>query len=201
MHCNKACGRQGSLRSHSFFQILHMAISKMQSNVIKATAILAFIAIVLVATLELRVQDHIGDILDWIEDHKVAGSISFVGLYALFTGDLLQKTQNMVAATHLSCMFDGQHLTIAHILVTTCKCRSASSSSLCHEPGSRRHIQASTWVPSGLDRGSGGRNRVLHHWQVCLNSSWPVTPLGVASHLKVFHGLSNLKLGSGAPQT
>ncbi|CAL8462563.1 g2096 [Coccomyxa elongata] len=57
----------------------------MQINVIKVTGILAFIAIILVATLELRVQDHIGDILDWIEDHKVAGSLSFVGLYALFT--------------------------------------------------------------------------------------------------------------------
>lgn len=70
-----------------------MAISKMQSNIIKVTGILGFIAVVLVATLELRVQDHIGDILDWIEDHKVAGSISFVGLYALFTGELLQKAE------------------------------------------------------------------------------------------------------------
>ena len=82
-----------------------MTLSKMQSNIIKVTGILAFIAIILVATIELRVQDHIGDILDWIEEHKVAGSISFVGLYALFTGELLQRTEESFAAMHrIPCM-------------------------------------------------------------------------------------------------
>ncbi len=47
---------------------------------------LLLVALILVATLVFHVQDHIGDILDWIEEHRVAGSVSFVALYALFTG-------------------------------------------------------------------------------------------------------------------
>ena len=64
-----------------------MALTKMSRNALRVAGILAFVAIILVATLVLRVQDHIGDILDWIEAHKVAGSLSFVGFYALFTGE------------------------------------------------------------------------------------------------------------------
>ncbi|EIE23936.1 hypothetical protein COCSUDRAFT_41280 [Coccomyxa subellipsoidea C-169] len=62
-----------------------MALTKLSRNALRVAGILAFVAIILVATLVLRVQDHIGDILDWIEAHKVAGSLSFVGFYALFT--------------------------------------------------------------------------------------------------------------------
>ena len=48
--------------------------------------LLLLVAAILVATLVFHVQDHVGDILDWIDAHRVAGCVTFVGLYALFTG-------------------------------------------------------------------------------------------------------------------
>ncbi len=74
-----------------------MALTKMSRNAIRVAGILAFVAIVLVATLVLRVQDHIGNILDWIEAHKVAGSLSFVGFYALFTGEQFSSSDMLAA--------------------------------------------------------------------------------------------------------
>ena len=64
-----------------------MALSITSLNVVKVCTALALLAVVLVATLVFHVQDHLGDLIQWIEDHKVVGSLSFVGLYALFTGD------------------------------------------------------------------------------------------------------------------
>jgi len=73
-------------RPYSTQRLAHMALTNLSKNVLKITGIVAFVALILVATLVLHVQDHIGDILDWIEDHKVAGSLTFVAIYALFTG-------------------------------------------------------------------------------------------------------------------
>ena len=64
-----------------------MALSKTSLNVVRVCAAVALLAIVLVATLVFHVQDHLGELITWIEDHKLVGSLSFVGLYALFTGD------------------------------------------------------------------------------------------------------------------
>ena len=63
-----------------------MAMSKVATNALRVALFLLLVAVILVATLVFHVQDHIGDILDWIEEHRVAGSVSFVALYALFTG-------------------------------------------------------------------------------------------------------------------
>ncbi|CAL5227531.1 g10520 [Coccomyxa viridis] len=62
-----------------------MAMSKVATNALRVALFLLLVAAILVATLVFHVQDHIGDILDWIEEHRVAGSVSFVALYALFT--------------------------------------------------------------------------------------------------------------------
>lgn len=69
-----------------------MALTKLSRNVLKVTGIVAFVALILVATLVLHIQDHVGDILDWIEDHEVAGSLTFVAIYALFTGEVPHDT-------------------------------------------------------------------------------------------------------------
>ena len=63
-----------------------MVSKAFERNVLRVTALLAFVAILVVAVTVLHVQDHVGDILDWIEEHKIAGAVSYVGLYALFTG-------------------------------------------------------------------------------------------------------------------
>ena len=63
-----------------------MPMSKVATNAVRVATFLLLVASILVATLVFHVQDHIGDILDWIEEHRVAGSVSFVALYALFTG-------------------------------------------------------------------------------------------------------------------
>lgn len=55
-------------------------------NAVRLAIFLLFVALILVATLVFHIQDHVGDILDWIEEHRVAGSVTFVGLYALCTG-------------------------------------------------------------------------------------------------------------------
>lgn len=63
-----------------------MALSNTTTNVLRVAAVIAFIAVLLVATLVFHVQDHIGELIQWIQDNKVIGSVSFVALYALFTG-------------------------------------------------------------------------------------------------------------------
>lgn len=63
-----------------------MPMGKAATNAVRVALFLLLVASILVATLVFHVQDHIGDILDWIEQHRVAGSVSFVALYALFTG-------------------------------------------------------------------------------------------------------------------
>ena len=64
-----------------------MALSKTSLNAIRLCSALALLAAVLVATLVFHVQDHLGDLIQWIEDNRAVGSLSFVGLYALFTGN------------------------------------------------------------------------------------------------------------------
>jgi len=68
-----------------------MDTSKSARIALRVALALLLVAAILVATLVFHVQDHIGDILDWIEEHRVAGSVTFVGLYALFTGIYLEK--------------------------------------------------------------------------------------------------------------
>lgn len=63
-----------------------MVSKAFERNVLRVTALLAFVAMLVVAVTVLHVQDHVGDILDWIEEHKIAGAVLYVGLYALFTG-------------------------------------------------------------------------------------------------------------------
>jgi uncharacterized membrane protein YdjX (TVP38/TMEM64 family) len=64
-----------------------MPLSKTSINVLRVVAVLAFVTALLVATLVFHVQDHIGELIQWIQDNRVIGSVSFVALYALFTGD------------------------------------------------------------------------------------------------------------------
>ena len=68
-----------------------MDTSKSARIALRVALALLLVAAILVATLVFHVQDHIGDILDWIEEHRVAGSVTFVGLYALFTGIYLEQ--------------------------------------------------------------------------------------------------------------
>ena len=76
---------------HQKYRILQrhirMALSKTATNVVRVSAVAAFIGILLVATLVFHVQDHIGELVQWIQDNKVVGSVCFIALYALFTGD------------------------------------------------------------------------------------------------------------------
>lgn len=66
---------------------IQMPLSKTSINVLRVVAVLGFVAVLLVATLVFHVQDHIGELTQWIQDNKVIGSVSFVALYALFTGE------------------------------------------------------------------------------------------------------------------
>ena len=63
-----------------------MGMNKAATTAARILVLLLLVAAILVATLVFHVQDHVGDILDWIDAHRVAGSVTFVGLYALFTG-------------------------------------------------------------------------------------------------------------------
>ena len=56
-------------------------------NALRIAIFVLFVAVILVATFVFHIQDHVGDILDWIEEHRVAGSLTFVGLYAFCTGE------------------------------------------------------------------------------------------------------------------
>jgi hypothetical protein len=76
--------------------IVAMAYKKLTKNILRVSALFGFVAIILVATLVLHVQDHVGDILDWIEDHKLAGAASYVAIYALFTG-ITQSSSKLAA--------------------------------------------------------------------------------------------------------
>ena len=61
------------------------------------------VAALLVATLVFHVQDHIGDLIRWIEEHRVIGSVCFVALYALFTGDKCNACLCMVSMRKAGC--------------------------------------------------------------------------------------------------
>jgi uncharacterized membrane protein YdjX (TVP38/TMEM64 family) len=52
-------------------------------TVVKLFVLVAFIALIVVAFTVLRVQDHFGTILDWVDDNPVAGAFAFAGLYAI----------------------------------------------------------------------------------------------------------------------
>ena len=64
-----------------------MPMKSTTRNAVRVAIFVLFVAVILVATLVFHIQDHVGDILDWIEEHRVAGSLTFVALYAFCTGE------------------------------------------------------------------------------------------------------------------
>ena len=65
---------------------LRMASNNSARNIFKAILLLILIVMLLVATFALRIHEHIGDALEWIQDHRVPGAAAFVGLYTVFAG-------------------------------------------------------------------------------------------------------------------
>ena len=64
-----------------------MPMKSTTRNAVRVAIFVLFVAVILVATLVFHIQDHVGDMLDWIEKHRVAGSLTFVALYAFCTGE------------------------------------------------------------------------------------------------------------------
>ena len=131
-----------------------MALGKVTTNVLRVLAVLVFIAAILVATLVFHVQDHLGDIIQWIEDNKVVGSLSFVGLYALFTGQSAPSSlHSMYACMLAQCVYStGKACCSAACARNAFTAREKHAAVLpvpasVHEPGCGGHFSAFCWAP------------------------------------------------------
>lgn len=63
-----------------------MAINRLVYNYLKGILLVVLIIMVLVATFALRVHEHLGDTLEWIQTHNMIGVLAFTGLYLVFAG-------------------------------------------------------------------------------------------------------------------
>lgn len=63
-----------------------MAINRLVHNYFKGILFVVLILMVFVATFALRVHEHLGDTLEWIQTHRIIGVLAFVGLNFVFAG-------------------------------------------------------------------------------------------------------------------
>ncbi|KAK9906764.1 hypothetical protein WJX75_007565 [Coccomyxa subellipsoidea] len=61
-----------------------MASNNSARNIFKAILLLILIVMLLVATFALRIHEHVGDVLEWIQENRSQGAAAFVGLYTVF---------------------------------------------------------------------------------------------------------------------
>lgn len=53
---------------------------------IRLAILAALLCLVLVAVFSFHLQDSIGPVLEWIDQHRVGGAAAFIAIYALATG-------------------------------------------------------------------------------------------------------------------
>ncbi len=80
-----------------------MAISRLVQNYIKGIFLVVLILMVLVATFALRVHEHLGDTLEWIQTHRSIGVLAFIGLYFVFAGRCERDLKLLLLPLHASC--------------------------------------------------------------------------------------------------
>lgn len=64
-----------------------MASRNLTGNTLRLLIFALVVVLGFVATVVLRVQDHAGDLLHWMETNKEAGAFVLIGLYAICAGE------------------------------------------------------------------------------------------------------------------
>jgi hypothetical protein len=173
-----ACQRSKAVERRRPTVDLRMASNNSARNIFKAILLLILIVMLLVATFALRIHEHVGDVLEWIQENRSQGAAAFVGLYTVFAGQ--DHDLSFIPIT--------QALILRITAMQSVSCASCvplhSSAPPCHCPGhgSWRHLWHVIWSAAGVLWKLAGCSRRVHSQQASLarlysmlNLHWPLT--------------------------